>query len=54
MLPRGVLVAGDANEWDLALSAEIRDGPKGAVLVGPTLDTDVSVKVRYHGSIVSK
>ena len=49
MLPRGVLAAGDANERDLALSREIRAGRKGDGLVGPTLDADVSVKVRYQG-----
>ena len=54
MLPRGVLAAGDANEKDLALSGEIRDGPKGEGLVGPTLDDDVSVRLRCQGLRESK
>lgn len=54
MLPRGVLAAGDAKESDLALSGEIRAGPKGDGLVGPTLDADVSDKVRYQGFRESK
>ena len=54
MFPRGVLAAGDANERDLALRGEIRAGPRGEGLVGPTLNDDVSVKVRYQGLRESK
>lgn len=46
MLPRGILVAGDANENDLALTGEIRAGPSVA---GPTLEEEASVRVRCHG-----
>lgn len=55
MLPGGVLAAGDANEKDRALSGDISAGPKeeGAV-VGPTLEADVSVKLRYQGFSESK
>lgn len=56
LLPIGVLAAGDAKESDLALSGEIRAGPsrEGDGLVGPTLEDDVSVNVRYHGFRESK
>lgn len=54
MLPRGVLADGDANERDRALSGEMRAGPIGEGLVGPTFAADVSVKVRYHGLSESK
>lgn len=53
-LPRGILAAGDANEKDLALTGEMRAGPNTGGLVGPTLDADVSVKLRYHGFTESK
>lgn len=51
MLPRGVLAAGDANERDRAFRGEIKAGPiiEGDGLIGPSLDSDVPVKVRYHG-----
>lgn len=48
MVPRGVLAAGDANENDLAL------GPIREAFVGPTLEADVSVRLRYHGLTESK
>lgn len=48
MLSRGVLAAGDANENDLAL------GPTSEAFAGPTLDADVSVKLRYQGFTESK
>lgn len=55
MLPRGVLAVGDANEKDLALADEMRAGPTTKDgLVGPTLDADVSVKLRYQGLTESK
>lgn len=54
MLPRGVLEAGDANERDLALYGEMRAGPRGDGLVGPTLEDDVSPKERYQGLRESK
>lgn len=52
MIPRGALAAGDAKEKDRALSGEISAGPNG--VVGPTLDDDVSVKVRCQGLSESK
>lgn len=56
MLPRGVLAAGDAKEKERALRGDIRAGPSrdGEGVVGPTLDADVSVIVRYHGFSESK
>ena len=54
MSSRGVLAIGDAKEMDRALSGEMRAGPRGERLVGPTLDADVSVKLRYHGFRESK
>lgn len=54
MLPRGTLAAGDANESDRAFRGDVSAGPIGYGLVGPTLDDDVSVKVRYHGLSESK
>jgi hypothetical protein len=54
MLPRGVLAAGDANEKDRALSGEMRAGPSGEGLVGPTLEADVSARLRYQGLSESK
>lgn len=54
MLPRGALAAGDAKERDRALTGEMRAGPSGEGLVGPTSVADVSVKERYHGFSESK
>ncbi|GKV19592.1 hypothetical protein SLEP1_g29829 [Rubroshorea leprosula] len=51
----GVLLAtGEAKEKERALSGEIKAGPSGDGLVGPTLDADVFVKLRYHGFSESK
>jgi hypothetical protein len=44
--PRGVLATGEAKERDRALRGEISAGEG---LVGPTLDADVSVRLKYHG-----
>lgn len=51
MLPGVVLAAGDAKERDRALSGEMSAGPREEywVVVGPTLEADVSAKLRYHG-----
>lgn len=54
MLPRGVLAVGDANENDLAVAADVSAGPTDDELVGPTLDADVSPKLRYQGLTESK
>lgn len=54
MPPGGVLAAGDAKEKDRAFSGDIRAGPSGDGLVGPTLDDAVSVSVRYQGLSESK
>ena len=55
-LPCGALATGDAKEMDRALSGEIRAGPRmeGEGLVGPALDDDVSVNVRFQGLTESK
>ena len=52
----GVLAAGDANEKDLAFNGEMSAGPRNDAdeVVGPTLDADVSVNVRYQGLTESK
>ena len=51
MVPHGALATGDAKERERALRGEIRAEPRreGDMLVGPTLDADVSVNVRCHG-----
>ena len=49
MVPRGVLAMGDAKESERALSGEMSAGPNGDGLVGPTLDADVSARLRYQG-----
>lgn len=54
MLPRVVLAAGDANENDLALAEDMSAGPTRDGLVGPTLEDDVSPKLRYQGLTESK
>lgn len=48
-MPRGVLAAGEAKENDLAFRGEMRAGPRGEGVVGPTLEDDVSVRLRYQG-----
>lgn len=45
--PSGFRATGEANENERALSGEMSDAGEG--LVGPTLDADVSPKLRYHG-----
>lgn len=55
----GVLATGDAKEKDLAFNGEMRDGPSrdgdgDGCVVGPTLDDDASVSVRYQGLSESK
>ena len=54
MLPRGALAVGEANENDLALADDVSDGPTSDGLLGPTLDADVSPKLRYQGLTESK
>lgn len=55
MLPSGVLAPGEAKERDRAFSGEMRAGPSGdGPLVGPTLEADVSVRLRYQGLSESK
>lgn len=54
MSPRGALAIGDAKEKDRALRGEMSAGPMGVGVVGPTLDADVSVKLRYQGLRESK
>lgn len=53
-MPRGILAAGDANDRERALSGEMSAGPSGEGLVGPTLEADVSVRLRYQGLSESK
>lgn len=56
MLPRGVLEIGDANERELAFNVEMRVDPPNieGFVVFPTLDSDVSARLRYHGLRESK
>lgn len=46
------LAVGDANEYERALTGDIRAGP--VVDVGPTLKDGLSVSVRYQGFSESK